>query len=57
MQTLYAFQIEKFTKMEENDQEIKLQNEVSWCIEKLSDSISQGKLSEKKGNGNFLVND
>ena len=43
--------------MEENDQEIKLQNEVSWCIEKLSDSISQGKLSEKKGNGNFLVND
>ena len=36
--------------MEEKDQEIKMQNELSWCIEKLSYSISQGKLSDKKGN-------
>ena len=36
--------------MEENDREIKLQNELSWCIETLSESISMGKLSEKKGN-------
>ncbi len=36
--------------MEDNDQQIKLQNELDWCIEQLSESMTSGKLSAKKGN-------
>ena len=36
--------------MDENDQEIKLENEILWCIGKLSESINSGKFSEKRGN-------
>ena len=41
--------------MDANDQEVKLQNELCWCIEQLSMSIESGKLSERKGNKRRIV--
>ena len=35
--------------MEDEDNETKLNNEVSWCIDQLLQSINSGKLSERKG--------